>query len=144
MSMSATTTLFLSMAAMTFIVLTMRRFIAKKREIIAPSGGRLARWAERLKSSEWRRYGLVLAAELNARQITVIRAIAKYLRQAGIPFSDAYTVRTLIERAGGAYYLVDMGSTNGVVFEGERIARKEIVHGDRFRIGDHELEFLFG
>ena len=62
MSMSATTTLFLSMAAMTFIVLTMRRFIAKKREIIAPAGGRLARWAELLKSAEWRRYGLVLAA----------------------------------------------------------------------------------
>jgi pSer/pThr/pTyr-binding forkhead associated (FHA) protein len=50
----------------------------------------------------------------------------------------------VIERAGGAYYLVDMGSTNGVEFEGERIARKEIAHGDRFRIGDHELEFLFG
>jgi FHA domain len=50
----------------------------------------------------------------------------------------------LIERAGGAYYLVDMGSTNGVEYEGERIARKEIAHGDRFRIGDHELEFLFG
>ena len=49
----------------------------------------------------------------------------------------------LIEHAGGAYYLVDMGSTNGVEFEGERIARKEISHGDRFRIGDFELEFLF-
>jgi hypothetical protein len=50
----------------------------------------------------------------------------------------------VIERAGGAYYLVDMGSTNGVEYEGERIARKEIAHGDRFRIGDHEIEFLFG
>jgi predicted component of type VI protein secretion system len=50
----------------------------------------------------------------------------------------------LIERAGGAYYLVDMGSTNGVEYQGERIARKEIAHGDRFRIGDHELEFLYG
>ncbi|HWF53315.1 MAG TPA: NAD-glutamate dehydrogenase [Solirubrobacteraceae bacterium] len=39
---------------------------------------------------------LVLGAELTGRQITVIRAIAKYLRQAGIPFSDSYMQRTLI------------------------------------------------
>jgi pSer/pThr/pTyr-binding forkhead associated (FHA) protein len=50
----------------------------------------------------------------------------------------------LIEHAGGAYYLVDMGSTNGVEHEGERISKKEIAHGDRFRLGDHEIEFLFG
>jgi glutamate dehydrogenase len=40
--------------------------------------------------------GLVLAAGLTGREITVIRAIGKYLRQAGIPFSDAYMVRTLL------------------------------------------------
>ena len=61
MSMSATATLFLSMAAVSFIFMTMRRFIAKKREF-APSGGRLARWIQRMKSPEWRRYGLVLFA----------------------------------------------------------------------------------
>lgn len=49
----------------------------------------------------------------------------------------------VVERAGGTYYLVDMGSTNGVEYQGERIARREIAHGDCFRIGDHELEFLF-
>ena len=40
--------------------------------------------------------GLVLAAGLTGREITVIRAIGKYLRQAGIPFSAAYMVRTLL------------------------------------------------
>ena len=40
--------------------------------------------------------GLVLAGALNGREITVIRAIAKYLRQAGIAFSDAYMERTLL------------------------------------------------
>jgi hypothetical protein len=49
----------------------------------------------------------------------------------------------LIEHAGGRYFLVDMGSTNGVEYQGERIARRQIAHGDRFFIGDHELEFLF-
>ena len=52
--------------------------------------------------------GLVLAAEMNARQITVIRAIAKYLRQAGIPFSDAYMERTLIGHPGIVALLVQL------------------------------------
>jgi pSer/pThr/pTyr-binding forkhead associated (FHA) protein len=51
----------------------------------------------------------------------------------------------VIERdPAGGYSLVDMGSTNGVEFQGERIARKAISHGDRFRIGELELEFVFG
>ncbi|MHB8691381.1 MAG: NAD-glutamate dehydrogenase [Solirubrobacteraceae bacterium] len=52
--------------------------------------------------------GLVLAAELNRRQITVVRAIAKYLRQAGIPFSDTYMVRTLIGHPGITMLLVQL------------------------------------
>ncbi|MGO9903196.1 MAG: NAD-glutamate dehydrogenase [Solirubrobacteraceae bacterium] len=39
---------------------------------------------------------LVLRAGLTGRQITIIRAVAKYLRQAGIAFSDSYMERTLI------------------------------------------------
>lgn len=48
----------------------------------------------------------------------------------------------LIEHAGDFYYLVDMGSTNGIEYQGQRIERRRIAHGDRFRICDHELEFL--
>jgi glutamate dehydrogenase len=40
--------------------------------------------------------GLVLAAGLSAREVTVIRAVARYLRQAPVAFSDAYMQRTLI------------------------------------------------
>jgi len=40
--------------------------------------------------------GLVLRASLGPREITVLRAIAKYLRQAGIAFSDSYMERTLV------------------------------------------------
>jgi len=39
---------------------------------------------------------LVLGAGLSGRQVTVIRAVARYLRQAGIPFSDAYIQRTVV------------------------------------------------
>ena len=39
--------------------------------------------------------GLVLGATLTGRQVSIIRAVAKYLRQGGIGFSDAYIERTL-------------------------------------------------
>jgi hypothetical protein len=48
----------------------------------------------------------------------------------------------LIEHAGDTYWMVDMGSMNGIEYQGQRVARQQIAHGDRFRIGDHELEFL--
>ena len=50
--------------------------------------------------------GLVLRAALGSREITVLRAIAKYLRQAGIPFSDSYMERTLIAHPQIAVLLV--------------------------------------
>ncbi len=61
MGMSATAVLFLSMVAGSFMIMTMRRFYAKKQQL-APTGGRLARLRERMKSPEWRRYGVVLLA----------------------------------------------------------------------------------
>ncbi len=50
--------------------------------------------------------GLVLAGALTGRQITIIRAIAKYLRQAGIAFSDRYMERTLLAHPKIATLLV--------------------------------------
>lgn len=45
----------------------------------------------------------------------------------------------LIEYAGGTFYMVDMGSTNGIEFAGQRVQRKAIQPGDVFKICDHEL-----
>jgi glutamate dehydrogenase len=50
--------------------------------------------------------GLVLRAALTGRQTTIVRAIAKYLRQAGIAFSDAYMERTLLGHPDIAALLV--------------------------------------
>ncbi len=52
--------------------------------------------------------GLVLCAALSGRQVTIIRAIAKYLRQAGIPFSDRYTERTVVAHPEIAALLVNL------------------------------------
>ncbi|MDQ6605390.1 MAG: NAD-glutamate dehydrogenase [Actinomycetota bacterium] len=51
---------------------------------------------------------LVLRAELTGRQITILRAIAKYLRQGGTAYSDAYMVRTLTGHPGLAVLLVQL------------------------------------
>ena len=50
----------------------------------------------------------------------------------------------MIEFSGGQYYIVDMGSTNGVEFNGQRVARKVINEGDSFKVCDHELRFSYG
>jgi pSer/pThr/pTyr-binding forkhead associated (FHA) protein len=49
----------------------------------------------------------------------------------------------MVEFLSGQYYVVDMGSTNGVEYAGQRIQRKVINEGDVFRICDHELRFSF-
>jgi glutamate dehydrogenase len=52
--------------------------------------------------------GLVLAAALTGAEITVLRAVARYLRQAGIPYSDAYMQRTLLAHPDIARLLVKL------------------------------------
>jgi pSer/pThr/pTyr-binding forkhead associated (FHA) protein len=49
----------------------------------------------------------------------------------------------MIEYQNGVYFMVDMGSTNGVEYNGQRIARKQIAEGDVFKICDHEMRFTY-
>jgi pSer/pThr/pTyr-binding forkhead associated (FHA) protein len=49
----------------------------------------------------------------------------------------------MIEFLSGQYYIVDMGSTNGVEYNGQRVQRKVINEGDIFKVCDHELHFSF-
>lgn len=43
----------------------------------------------------------------------------------------------------GGYYIQDLGSTNGVEFNGERIENKLVEEGDQFLICEHELTFSY-
>jgi glutamate dehydrogenase len=52
--------------------------------------------------------GLVMAAGLTGREIGVIRAILRYLRQAAVAFSGAYMTRTLLAHPGVAVALVNL------------------------------------
>ncbi|WP_299034486.1 NAD-glutamate dehydrogenase [uncultured Pseudokineococcus sp.] len=51
---------------------------------------------------------LVLAAGLTWRQVSVLRAYVKYLRQAGLPFSQTYVERTLLAHTGIVRGLLDL------------------------------------
>ena len=50
--------------------------------------------------------GLVLEAGMTGREVTIVRAIARYLRQAAIAYSDAYIMRTLLAHSDVAELLV--------------------------------------
>jgi glutamate dehydrogenase len=52
--------------------------------------------------------GLVLGAGLSGREITILRAVARYLRQGSIAYSDAYMVRTLLAHRDIARLLVKL------------------------------------
>ena len=43
----------------------------------------------------------------------------------------------------GKYYIKDLGSTNGIEFQGARVESKEIFEGDVFYLCDYELQFSY-
>jgi pSer/pThr/pTyr-binding forkhead associated (FHA) protein len=49
----------------------------------------------------------------------------------------------MVEFQNGVYFMVDMGSTNGVEHNGQRIARRQIAEGDVYRICDHAITFTY-
>ncbi|HSO99298.1 MAG TPA: NAD-glutamate dehydrogenase domain-containing protein, partial [Solirubrobacteraceae bacterium] len=51
---------------------------------------------------------LVLRCRLDGREVTIVRAIAHYLRQAGIQYSNAYMERTLVAHPDVARMLVEL------------------------------------
>lgn len=44
----------------------------------------------------------------------------------------------------GAHFMKDLGSTNGVEFQGRRFDSKRIEEGDVFRMCDYEIQFTYG
>jgi pSer/pThr/pTyr-binding forkhead associated (FHA) protein len=62
--------------------------------------------------------------------------------QADLRLDDANVSRqhAMIERVGNAWYVVDLGSTNGVYVDGERVARRAVRDGDVIEITTHRIE----
>ena len=66
-------------------------------------------WAGNMESDGLN--ALILMAGLDWREVTVLRAYTKYLRQAGITFSEEYMARTLNENVAIACGIVDLFKT---------------------------------
>jgi len=43
----------------------------------------------------------------------------------------------------GQYWIVDQQSTNGVEFNGTKVDKKVVEHGDLYKICDHEIQFVY-
>ena len=71
---------------------------------------------------------LVLGAQLTGRQVTVLRAVDKYLRQAGITFSDQYIERTLLGHPGIAKLLVELFEARFEPERGDRDSAEVLAH----------------
>jgi pSer/pThr/pTyr-binding forkhead associated (FHA) protein len=44
--------------------------------------------------------------------------------------------------ANGSFVIEDLGSTNGTLVNGQKIERRVITHGDTFKLGKCEGEFI--
>jgi pSer/pThr/pTyr-binding forkhead associated (FHA) protein len=49
----------------------------------------------------------------------------------------------MVERVEGQFFIVDMGSTNGIIHNGQRVQRLVISPGDVFRIVKYDLRFEY-
>jgi pSer/pThr/pTyr-binding forkhead associated (FHA) protein len=90
----------------------------------------------------------VLAAFYGGQRFTVNKdrfIIGRGKQSSDLTIKDPNVSRqhAMVEFLNGQYYMVDMGSTNGVEYNGQRIARKAIAEGDLFRICDHEVRFTY-
>ena len=58
-----------------------------------------------------------------------------------LPDANVSRQHSLIELVVGAFWLVDLGSTNGPIHKGERVARLKLTSGDEFTIGDSLIRY---
>ena len=62
-----------------------------------------------------------------------------------VPLREVHVPERLVvvERRGDQFWIVDLGSTNGTLVNGEPIQEKELNHGDRVTIGQNSVQFSF-
>lgn len=71
--------------------------------------------------------------------------IGRGSKTADLPIKDGNISRrhAAVVFQAGAFYMKDLGSTNGVEFNGARIDSKQIAEGDIYHICDYELRFTY-
>ncbi len=52
------------------------------------------------------------------------------------------TKHAILELTREGFRIRDLGSTNGIVVNGSRVAAADLSHGDRFELGEHIFEYV--
>ncbi len=52
------------------------------------------------------------------------------------------TKHAILELTREGFRIRDLGSTNGIVVNGSRVAAADLSHGDRFELGEHVFEYV--
>jgi hypothetical protein len=84
----------------------------------------------------------------NGQKIPVTKdefIIGRGSRSADLPIKDGNISRrhAAVVWHNGSYYMKDLGSTNGIEYQGRRFDTKRIDEGDLFRMCDYELRFTY-
>jgi hypothetical protein len=90
----------------------------------------------------------VLYAIFNGQKIPVAKdefIIGRGSKSADLAIKDGNISRrhAAVVFHNGAYYMKDLGSTNGIEYQGRRFDTKRIDEGDAFRICDYEIRFTY-
>jgi predicted component of type VI protein secretion system len=80
----------------------------------------------------------------NGRQVEVDKdrfLLGRSKTQADLRLEDPNVSRqhAAIERVGSAWFIVDLGSTNGIFVNGQRVARRALADGDVIVITSQEI-----
>jgi len=86
---------------------------------------------------------VILALEGREVPLTSDRAVIGRSRECDIRLADSNVSRRHAElrEEDGAYWIVDLGSTNGTELNGERIERARLSDGDRITLGSTDVRF---
>ena len=90
----------------------------------------------------------VLVVQFNGQAIPIEKdefIIGRGARTADLAIRDGNISRrhAAVVFHDGAYFMKDLGSTNGIEFAGQRVESKRIEEGDVYRICDYELQFSY-
>jgi len=86
---------------------------------------------------------VVLSLEGREVPVTADRAVIGRSRECDVRLADSNVSRRHAEvrHEDGAYWIVDLGSTNGTELNGKRIERAKLSDGDRIRLGSTDVVF---
>lgn len=91
---------------------------------------------------------LTLYAIFNGQKMPVTKdefIIGRGSKSADLAIKDGNISRrhAAVVLHNGAYYMKDLGSTNGIEYDGRRFDSKHIEEGDVFRVCDYEIRFTY-